>query len=170
MATKDGRAQIWYADGSGNVTGYTESVDDIAGTIIDAYNEHFGTGIQIWTPETITLQVGGTVPNWDAYEKIEKEQIEFVKYLISVSSHYMAGYIDYDTMILKIWSQSNQQALVQFDEAGKWIAGGGYPQWNTDFLNAVIAKGINVVSAEFEDIPNMQPQDTIQNWSEYVEV
>lgn len=138
--------------------------------ILQAVNEKYGTSFEGWSQLPTAYEVGGTVPNWDAYEKIEKEQIEFVKYLISVSSHYMAGYIDYDTMILKIWSQSNQQALVQFDEAGKWVAGGGNPQWNTDFLNAVIAKGINVVSAEFEDIPNMQPQDTIQNWSEYVEV
>ena len=70
MATKDGRTQIWYADGNGNVGGYTETVNNIAGTIIDAYNEHFGTDIQLWTPETKTLQVGGTVPDWNAYEKI----------------------------------------------------------------------------------------------------
>lgn len=170
MATKDGRSQIWYADGNGNVEGYTETVDNIAETIIGTYNEHFGTDIQLWTPETKTLQVGGTVPNWNAYEKIEFSQIVFVKYFIEYSSHYMAGHIDYDNMILKIWSQANEQALVQFDTAGKWVGGGGQPQWNTDFLNAVIAKGINVVSAEFEDIPNMQPQDTIENWSEYVEV
>ena len=70
MATKDGRTQIWYADGNGNVEGYTETVGNIAETIIGAYNEHFGTDIQLWTPETKTLQVGGTVPNWNAYEKI----------------------------------------------------------------------------------------------------
>lgn len=70
MATKDGRSQIWYADGNGSVDGYTETVDNIVETIIGAYNEHFGTEINIWTPETKTLQVGGTVPNWNAYEKI----------------------------------------------------------------------------------------------------
>lgn len=71
MATKDGRSQIWYADGNGNVEGYTETIDDVIETIIGTYNEHFGTDIQIWTPETETLQVGDTVPNWYAYEKIE---------------------------------------------------------------------------------------------------
>lgn len=70
MATRDGLAQIWYADANGVVTGYTPNVDNVASAIIDAYNEHFGTDIGIWTPETKTLQVGGTVPNWDAYEKI----------------------------------------------------------------------------------------------------
>lgn len=70
MATKDGRSQIWYADGNGNVAGSTENAGDYIGTIMDAYNEHFGTDISIWTPETKDLQVGDTVPNWSAYEKI----------------------------------------------------------------------------------------------------
>ena len=59
-----------YADGNGNVAGYTETVGDIVDTIISAFNEHFGTDIGLWAPETITLQVGGTVPNWNVYEKI----------------------------------------------------------------------------------------------------
>ena len=70
MATRDGSAQIWYADANGVVTGYTPNADNVVSAIIDTYNKHFGTDIQIWTPETKTLQVGGTVPNWNAYEKI----------------------------------------------------------------------------------------------------
>ena len=77
MATKDGRSQIWYADGNGNVAGFTESVGDIADTIISAYNEHFGTDIQIWTPEKKNLQVGDTVPDWSAYEKILQPMSKF---------------------------------------------------------------------------------------------
>ena len=70
MATRDGLAQIWYADTNGVITGNTPNADNVASAIIDGYNEHFGTDIQIWTPETETLQVGDTVPTWNAYEKI----------------------------------------------------------------------------------------------------
>ena len=169
MATKDGRSQIWYADGNGNVAGYTESVDDIAGTIIDTYNEHFGTDISIWTPETINLQMGDTVPNWNAYEKIEITETTYVKYYISQQNIFLAGYIDYQNKKLKIWSAYNGQAVEKFDKSGKIIGPGGDTQWNNDFLNAVFAKGINVESAELEDIPQ-QPDNTIQNWEEYIEV
>lgn len=81
MATRDGLAQIWYADANGVITGYTPTADNVASAIIDAYNEHFGTDINIWTPETKNLQVGDTVPNWNAYEKIEM-QIPTGQYLV----------------------------------------------------------------------------------------
>lgn len=94
-------------------------------------------------------------------------QTLFVKYFIEGENIYLAGYVDYQNMKLKIWSAYNQQAVLQFNNTGKSMGSGGEPAWNNGFLNAVIAKGINVVSAELEDLPR-QPQDTIQNWSEYV--
>lgn len=169
MATKDGLAQIWYADANGVITGNTPNADNVASAIIDGYNEHFGTVIQIWTPETITLQMGDTVPNWNAYEKIEIAETTYVKYYISQQNIFLAGYIDYQNKKLKIWSAYNGQAVEQFDNSGKMVGAGGDPQWNNDFLNAVFAKGINVESAELEDIPQ-QPDNTIQNWEEYIEV
>lgn len=168
--TDDGSSALWVCDGNGVVVDNISYSLNERAPILEQINEHYGTSFTGWSDNEIGLRLGDTVPNWNAYEKIEIEQIEFVKYKIAINDNFMAGHIDYDTMKLKIWSQANQQALVQFNSAGKWIGGGGDPTWNTDFLNAVIAKGINVVSAEFEDIPNMQPQDTIENWSEYVEV
>lgn len=81
MATRDGLGQIWYADANGVITGYTPTADNVASAIIDAYNEHFGTDINIWTPETITLQVSDTVPNWNAYEKIHMNNIKVAVYI-----------------------------------------------------------------------------------------
>lgn len=90
MATRDGLAQIWYADANGVVTGYTPNVDNVASAIIDAYNEHFGTNIGIWTPETISLQVGDTVPNWDGYEKIDLVY-KFATSLTDGTSNFIFG-------------------------------------------------------------------------------
>lgn len=106
MATKDGRSQIWYADGNGNVEGYTETVDDIIETIIDTYNEHFGTEIQIWTPETITLQVGDTVPNWNAYEKIEM-QIPYYAVTTGGVNTFAAGYMDGNVWHVYFYANNN---------------------------------------------------------------
>lgn len=138
--------------------------------IIAGINAHYGTSFYQEDDIDKDFTIGETMPNWNAYEKIEMPQIKYVKYFISNTNTYMAAHIDYDNMKLKIWSTSGQAAIVQFDSAGKWVAAGGDPRWNTDFLNAVIAEGINVESAELEDIPNMQQGGTIQNWSEYVEV
>lgn len=69
LATRDGFDKIWYADANGVITGNTPH-GAITYAIIDAYNEHFGTNINNWESEKETLQVGDTVTNWNAYEKI----------------------------------------------------------------------------------------------------
>lgn len=69
LATENGFAKIWYADENGVITGHTEH-GAMVWQIINAYNEHFGTNIENWAPEKVTLQVGDTVSNWNAYEKI----------------------------------------------------------------------------------------------------
>lgn len=170
IQTRGNSTTVWLSSGEGVINGTMSLSAPTLEKILQAVNEKYGTSFESWSQLPTVYEVGGTVPNWNAYEKIEFEQIEFVKYKIAANGNYMAGHIDYNTMKLKIWSQANQQALVQFNSEGEWTGAGGYPSWNTDFLNAVIAKGINVESAEFEDIPNMQPHDTIQNWSEYIEV
>lgn len=164
-------ADLWVVDAEGVYRDNIAMDSGLKSDIVDAINAKYDTDFTELTMMQVSgIAIGDDCPDWDTYEKIQMPQIEFVKYLNSGTGNYMAGHIDYENKKLKIWSQSNQQALVLFDSAGKWIAGGGNPAWNTDFLNAVIAKGINVVSAEFEDIPNMQPGDTIENWSDYVEV
>ena len=168
--TDDGSSALWVCDGNGVVVDNISFSIGERAPILEQINEHYGTSFAGWSDNEISLRVGDTLPNWNAYEKIEMPQIEYVKYFISNTNTYMAAHIDYDNMKLKIWSTSGQAAFLQFNDSGKYVAVGGNPQWQNDFLNAVIAKGINVQSQELEDIPNWTVDYVIPNWSEYVEV
>lgn len=165
VATKDGRAQIWYADGSGNVTGYTESVDDIAGTIIDAYNEHFGTDIDIWTPETITLQVGDTVPNWDAYEKILLPAKIFVAASLG-NNGYSVGYIQGNKYVF--YSDALQNTYVMSMQ-GRIIANSISVEWS--WINrvkpALINHSFENVTEYLTEAKLYEVGDIVENIGEY---
>lgn len=166
MATKDGRSQIWYADGNGNVAGYTESVDDIAGTIIDTYNEHFGTDISIWTPETKTLQVGDTVTNWNAYEKIYGEfgikiaskfkidTIVFVGWLDNEIYHYYA--IDEDTAYGVLTSEGRIVTTIKVIDS--------IPQELMEHMNSA---GYNVSNIE-PDVKQFEMNTIVPKWNDYI--
>lgn len=167
--TDDGSSALWVLDTNGVVVDNVSYALKDRARILAQINEHYGTSFTGWSDNEIGLRLGDTIPNWSAYEKIELPETTFVKYFIESENSYLAGYIDNQNLKLKIWSTYNQQAVIQFNNSGKKITVGGQPQWNNDFLNAVNSKGIDVESAELEDMPE-QPDDTIQNWQEYMEV
>lgn len=165
MATKDGRTQIWYADGNGNVEGYTETVDDIAETIIGTYNEHFGTDIQLWTPETETLQVGGTVPNWSAYEKIEMPQSGVKIIMPNATEDYCFGSIEGTTFKLVV-NNAGRYYIVK--ASGIILAvGDGSTGFAEQYVKPkLIENGYEVDTIETETI-QYEIGDTIPNWESY---
>ena len=163
MATEDDFAHIWYADANGNVTGYVVNGGDKASSIIDAFNEHFGTEISIWTPETKNLQVGGTVPNWDAYEKIE---INAEYYQIADSEQKgIFGYVK--GSIFNVFTDDEQKCYIA-NQNGEIIEtyNPTLQQIEIFALQKLSAAGVNVENL-LADITTFSIGETISNWSQY---
>ncbi len=162
MATKDGLAQIWYADSNGNVTGYTENAGEYAGTIIDAYNEHFGTDISIWTPETETLQVGDTVPNWSAYEKITLDILN-----VKFNGGFFGQKVG-DKLYIATSNGSNQIIVdMQSGLVGTLSGPVLDDQKKTYYLNNMRETG-HEVSEVISETLSLSVGDEIEGWNEYI--
>lgn len=167
MATRDGLAQIWYADEDGVITGYTPTADNVASAIIDTYNEHFGTDINIWTPETKTLQVGDTVPNWNAYEKIEISSRKIAFNMQSTSPIYIFGTIEGNILHLEV---DNQEHSWYADTEGNIIDSSGPGiKAKTWIIEQFGSKGISI-SDVVANIVQYDEGDIVPNWSEYEKI
>lgn len=167
MATKDGLAQIWYADANGVITGNTPTADNVASAIIDGYNEHFGTDIKIWTPETITLQVGDTVPNWNAYEKIELER---QKIAIEVGPNvWIIG--DFLNGMYRTWTNPGENASISVHQDGVVYGNQGVPAAaGVGYFNQYLSK-IGLEATSVEDYYISMPIGTsVPGWNEYEKI
>lgn len=168
MATRDGLAQIWYADANGVITGNTPTADNVASAIIDAYNEHFGTDINIWTPETETLQVGGTVPNWNAYEKIELPKRFLWKYRKEEGEGSVFGKVENDILISYAKSQGD---LLIADENGLIISDANV---GGEFFIFKIKPRLNNLGITYTEISydtsSYSENDNVENWNDYIDI
>ena len=167
MATKDGLAQIWYADANGVITGNTPTADNVASAIIDGYNEHFGTDIQIWTPEKKTLQVGDTVPNWNAYEKIELPEPQGQKIAVKMDTRYIAGTL-LNGVFLGLATSSDSWAAI--DNNG--TVAGTYPNVSdieVDLTSKLSAAGYTNVNVQMNET-FVASGDVLSDWSDYEKI
>lgn len=166
MATKDGLAQIWYADANGVIIGNTPNADNVANAIIDGYNEHFGTDINIWTPETINLQVGDPLPNWNAYEKIELPKTYIAVSVGGGNSPCAFGVV----------GQNNEVIFQSKDENTPWVASRegvivgvdtGWPGVFTYVWKPKIDAALGIDSTASIEISSLEQGDEVPNWDSY---
>lgn len=164
VATSGIGREIWYADENGVIAGTKESVDEVTGTIIDTYNEHFGTKISHLTLDTELYKVGDTVHNWNAYEKIETTIYIKAKY---GQSAFTFGFLSNDGVFhWQMFSESlaklaNAEGVVQssYIQQAK-----GY--WDNK-LKAKLQTMWDVQSYEVEVDATLNPGATIPNWQNY---
>lgn len=163
VATSGIGRQIWYADGDGVIAGSTESVDEVTDTIISIYNENFGTNISHLTPDTKLFEVGDTVPNWDAYEKIST--LVYIK----IQGPGTAGYIINETGF--IYTKNNNCYV--FDLGNGEVENDNGIRLSDTFKNSIIGRaveaGLNITQVESKE-ENFEIGQVMQNWDEYVSI
>ena len=166
VATSGIDREIWYADNNGFIAGSTESVDEVTGTIIDTYNEHFGTRISHLTPEAKTFNVGDIIKNWNAYEKIEMPSVYVAVRPTESSVAYIAGKVKGE--IFTILANTESSCLI-INDNGKVNTIYGPPptmQALSYAISRLSANGISVTQTNAE-ISTLAVNDSVPNWESY---
>lgn len=104
--TDDGSSALWVCDENGVVVdNISYSIGDRA-PILEQINEHYGTSFTGWSDNEIGLRLGDTVPNWNAYEKIEM-QIPYYAVTTGGENTFAAGYMDGNVWHVYFYANNN---------------------------------------------------------------
>lgn len=130
--------------------------------ILQAVNEKYGTSFEGWSQLPTSYEVGDTVPNWNAYEKIEGGGDDPQQTLIRVSGGtgtWAWGYADNE----KVYLYASESPNVWMANGDGQIVGSANPP------DSIFLPKINsVLGTSFENINRIDAQytlgDYVPNW------
>lgn len=165
IQTRGNSNTVWLSSEAGVINGtMTLSVTPLE-KILQAVNEKYGTSFEGWSQLPTAYEVGDTVPNWNAYEKIEmpSQKIAAKAGSWEQGNSYIIGTLTGDNF--EIISDELNSCLV--DENGVIVGYSGPPARYPDAVKAILQSvGINAGTIT-EKVVSWEVGSTIENWSEY---
>lgn len=157
---------VWLGSGEGVINGTMSLSAPALERILQAVNEKYGTSFEGWSQKPTVYEVGDTVPNWNAYEKIMLPIVTEVKF--KSSSVYYIGRIEQTK--LYIYGDGDTKFAV-IDPTGYYRALGNDVEglFNQTLKPALVREGYDVNS--YEDIILDLPLNSeVPNFADMVEI
>lgn len=162
--TDDGSSALWVLDDDGVVVdNISYSIADRA-TILEQINEHYGTSFTGWSDNEIGLRVGDTLPNWNAYEKIELP-INRVGIRVNSDNAYFAfGILDNGVFTMNVSSGGGSWIS---DRMGQVLNSSGPPQSAASYIiSQFAAYSVNVTEVQ-ANVETFEIGQEVPDWDKY---
>jgi hypothetical protein len=168
MYAPTGRGEKWVMNSEGVVLEYSSEPFHKSDEIIAGINAHYGTSFNQEDDIDKDFTIGETMPNWNAYEKIEMSHYDIA---VAFGTIYLFGHVDghiytYSAKENGGGFPANANGIIQEGELTN-------PQSELyeGFIQTVKTKlsGYNVTTVTWE-IKTYQKGDQIENWEDYVKV
>lgn len=165
IQTRGNSTNVWLCSDIGVIDGAMTMSAPTLEKILQAVNEKYGTSFEGWSQLPTVYEVGDTVPNWNAYEKIEltSQKIAVVNTAFGQNYFYIIGTLSDENF--EIISNGDMSCIV--NENGVIT---GYNAPNSNDTNEIKNKLQNVgitASSITEKVVSWESGTTIPNWEEY---
>lgn len=163
--TDDGSSALWVLNDDGVVVDNISIYGAERAPILEQINEHYGTSFTGWSDNEMGLRFGDTVPNWNAYEKIEMQVVSYYKYDVSNGMGQAFIAMEIVSGTVKIYSANidDSDNLIGYNNSGQWITS----SIHKTYLDVIAA----IAQQQFEDYKGIERivkgQENIPNWNEY---
>lgn len=168
MYAPTGRGEKWVMNSEGIVLEYSSEPFHKSDEIIAGINAHYGTTFYQEDDIDKDFTIGETMPNWNAYEKIEMPPTIYAKITPQGSSLWTIGKILGNTF--KILCQNDDGAW-QVTNDGKinGVFGRPYDLMSYMWAPKLQQAGYEISAFEIE-LVSYNVGDTIENWEYFIEL
>lgn len=166
--TDDGSSALWVLDGNGVVVDNISYSIAARAPILSQINEHYGTSFTGWSDNEIGLRIGDTLPNWNAYEKIEMPKPFLWKMRWQGTSSLIFGKVENNTLTSFAMSIENPYLA---DENGLIIGSSNISTMGFDYI---VKPKLNQMGITFDkyafDTSSYSMNENVQNWQEFTDI
>lgn len=170
IQTRGNSTTVWLSSDEGVIDGTMTMSAPTLEKILQAVNEKYGTSFEGWSQLPTAYEVGDTVPNWNAYEKIVlPERIYINLQTNSGNTGSFAGFIQGNKF--HWYTQNNGSKIIVVSNAayniGTIVALIDWEQsLENNVLQAISNNYPNVDDIETYDVEWSQG-DIVPNWANY---
>lgn len=136
--------------------------------ILQAVNEKYGTSFEGWSQLPTAYEVGDTVPDWDAYEKIEMPETKV--YLALYYGTWSAGYLEKENVYL--YGNTSTGYIIVCNADGLVDVGAGAKL--NDELKTLLRGKLENAGIQFNEFVVVETPytsgETIENWENYEKI
>lgn len=168
IQTRGNSTTVWLSSDEGVIVGTMTMSAPTLEKILQAVNEKYGTSFEGWSQLPTAYEVGGTVPNWEAYEKIELPQIYLWSSSLPGRWFFVFGKVV--NGVLTVYADTGQSL---FEASSRGEISGTYAISIEDF-EQIIRPRLEEKNVEFEsvvvDTTTYKMSDEVPNWNEYNQI
>ena len=164
IQTRENSNVVWLSSGEGVINGTMSLSAPALERILQAVNEKYGTSFEGWSQKPTVYEVGDTVPDWNAYEKIEYPS---QKIAVKVQSGGRTGLMC-GTLFNKVFNMlTNGQTGLIVNENGIVLDYSGPPVRAVDSITSYLSLYGLVATQVTETIVEYPVGEEIPQWEEY---
>ena len=162
-----GRGEKWVMNSEGVVLEYSSEPFHKSDEIIAGINDHYGTSFYQEDDIDKDFTIGETIPNWNAYEKIEMSSRMIAFNIQSSSPIYIFGTIENDILHLNV--DANEASWVAHYEGDVVDSRGPGVQAKTWIIQEFGDKGISITDV-VANIVQYEVGQIVPDWSDYEKI
>ena len=165
IQTRGNSTTVWLSSDVGVIDGTMTMSAPTLEKILQAVNEKYGTSFEGWSQLPAVYEVGDTVPNWNAYEKIELPIDQKLAIGMNGNSVFSIGRLIGTEFYITV--KSANQGYWTNNEGKITSLGGPTSEAGAEYIKGLLENKGYAISEIKDNIVQYEVGEIVEDWNSY---